>query len=219
MNHKSLNSGNADFFVGNSTPDFASILAGCSAGKSQAQRLLYKHYFGYAKSICLRYTSSQEEAEEVLNEGFFKVFTHVKDFDSTYPFKVWLRTIMINTAISYYRKHKKHHEKRTAYEDVPYLGIEEDVVSQITEQEILMLVQQIRPIYKNLFLLYVVDGYNHREIAGLLEINEATVRSHYVRARVQLQQLINKNYPHLFAGYHNEVIARKKEAIPLQEAG
>lgn len=219
MNSKGLKSNNADFSAHSIDPDFDSIIIGCIAGKGQAQRLLYKQYFGYAKSICLRYTSSSEEVDEVLNEGFLKVFTHIKDFDSHYPFKVWLRTIMINTAISYYRKHKKHNENRTAYEDAPYLGFEEDIVSQITEQEILTLVQQIKPIYKNVFLLYVVDGYNHREIANLLEINEATVRSHYVRARVQLQELIKQNYPQLFTGRRSPVIVQERDTVPLLAVG
>ncbi|CAG4993443.1 hypothetical protein DYBT9275_01171 [Dyadobacter sp. CECT 9275] len=168
------------------------------AGNNQAQRLLYKQYFGYSKSICLRYTSTTEEAEEVLNEGFLKVFNNLDKYDSAHPFKAWLRTIMVNTAISYYRKHKKHSEDMVSLEDAPYPRFDDDIVGQITAEEILQLIQGIKPVYKNVFLLYVVDGYNHREIADILEINEATVRSHYVRARARLQHLIKQNYPHLF---------------------
>jgi len=178
--------------------DFETVVAACIAGNSQAQRHLYKQYFGYSKSICLRYTSTTEEAEEVLNEGFLKVFNNLGKFDLNHPFKAWLRTIMVNTAISYYRKHKKHSEDMISLEDAPYPKFDEDIISQITADEILELIQQIKPIYKNVFLLYVVDGYNHREIADLLQINEATVRSHYVRARARLQHLIKQYYPNLF---------------------
>jgi RNA polymerase sigma-70 factor (ECF subfamily) len=178
--------------------DFGSVIAACIIRNNQAQRHLYKQFFGYAKSICLRYSSSAEEAEDVLNEGFLKVFNHVDRYDQNHPFKAWLRTIMVNTAISYYRKHKKHHEDMISLEDAPYPRFDEDIVSQITADEILKLIQEIKPIYKNVFLLYVVDGYNHREIAEILQINEATVRSHYVRARARLQHLIKKYYPHLF---------------------
>lgn len=178
--------------------DFGSVVSACIAGNGQAQRHLYKQFFGYSKSICLRYTSSPEEAEEVLNEGFLKVFNNIERYDPVHPFKAWLRTIMVNTAISYYRKHKKHSEDMISLEDAPCPRFEEDIVSQITADEILKLIQEIKPIYKNVFLLYVVDGYNHREIAELLQINEATVRSHYVRARARLQHLIKKYYPHLF---------------------
>ncbi|WP_254561044.1 RNA polymerase sigma factor [Dyadobacter diqingensis] len=181
--------------------DFDAVVKACIAGNNQAQRYLYKKFFGYAKSICLRYTTSKEESEEVLNEGFLKVFRNLEGYDNTYPFKVWLRTIMVNTAISNFRKNKKHSEEKIALEDAPYLGFEEDIVSHITAEEILQLIQHIKPVYKNVFLLYVVDGYNHREVGELLGINEATVRSHYVRARALLQHLIKQNYPHLYPGY------------------
>lgn len=139
-----------------------------------------------------------QEAEEVMNEGFFKIFKNLERYDPAHPFKAWLRTIMVNTAISYYRKHKKHSEDVISIEDAPFPHFDEDIIGQITANEILELVQKIKPIYKNVFLMYVVDGYNHREIAEILEINEATVRSHYVRARARLQHLIQQHYPNLF---------------------
>lgn len=177
--------------------DFGSVIEACIANDQQAQRHLYKLYFGYAKSICLRYTACTEEAEEVMNEGFLKVFRNLERYDVTCSFKTWLRTIMVNTAISYFRKNKKFSEDRISLEDTPYLSFDEDIVAQITSDEILDLVQQLKPVYKNVFLLHVVDGYNHREIAQMLEINEATVRSHFVRARTSLKGLISRAYPHL----------------------
>jgi RNA polymerase sigma-70 factor (ECF subfamily) len=94
-------------------------------------------------------------------------------------------------------KHRNS-EGMISIEDAPCPRFEEDIISKITADEILSIVQQIKPVYKNVFLLHVVEGYNHREIAELLQINEATVRSHYVRARARLQHLIKHNYPHLF---------------------
>lgn len=166
------------------------------SGNQVAQRCLYKKHFGYAKSICLRYTSFPEDAEEVMNEGFFKVFNNLKSYDPVYPFKAWLRTIMVNTAISYYRKHKKHSDDHITLEDAPNLRFEEDILSRITADEILNLVQMLKPDYKNVFLMHAVDGFNHREIADMLNINEATIRSQYIRARAKLQQLIRQYYPH-----------------------
>lgn len=179
------------------TGDFASVIAACMAGSEQAQRYLFKSYFGYSKSICLRYTSSTEEAEDVLNEGFLKVFNNLDKYDPAYPFKVWLRTIMVNTAISYHRKNKKHYQNSITLEDTPYLAFDEDIVSDITAEEILKLVQKLKPVYRNVFMLHVVDGYSHREVADMLEINEATVRSHFVRARGQLKNLISEYYPNI----------------------
>jgi len=176
--------------------DLRSVVEACLSGNQVAQRCLYKKHFGYAKSICLRYTSFPEDAEEVMNEGFFKVFNNLKSYDPVYPFKAWLRTIMVNTAISYYRKHKKHSDDHITLEDAPNLRFEEDILSRITADEILNLVQMLKPDYKNVFLMHAVDGFNHREIADMLNINEATIRSQYIRARAKLQQLIRQYYPH-----------------------
>ncbi|SEJ57671.1 RNA polymerase sigma-70 factor, ECF subfamily [Dyadobacter sp. SG02] len=181
--------------------DFRSVIAACIAGNSQAQHILFKKYFGYAKSICLRYTYSPEEAEEVLNEGFFKVFNNLEKYDPEQPFKAWLRTVMVNNAISYFRRNKKHYAARTAFDEIPEPGIAEDAVSGITAGEIMQLIHELKPIYKTVFLMYAVDGYSHKEIATMLEINEATVRSQYARARAQLQEVITVHYPELAGQY------------------
>jgi RNA polymerase sigma-70 factor, ECF subfamily len=178
--------------------DFESLIRGCRAGNEQAQQALFKQYFGYAKSICLRHCSSHEEAEEVLNEGFLKVFQNLEKYDTTQPFKAWLRTILINTAISHYRKNARYTRDTVALEEAIYPSFDDNVIEKITAEEILTLVQQLKPIYRTVFMLYVVEGYNHREIADLLDVNEATVRSHYARARMQLQHLIKRSFPDLF---------------------
>lgn len=181
--------------------DFRSVIAACIAGNSQAQHILFKKYFGYAKSICLRYTYSPEEAEEVLNEGFFKVFNNLEKYDPEQPFKAWLRTVMVNNSISYFRRNKKHYAARTAFDEIPEPGIADDAVSAITAGEIMELIHELKPIYKTVFLMYAVDGYSHKEIAAMLEINEATVRSQYARARAQLQEAVTTHYPDLAGRY------------------
>lgn len=181
--------------------DFRSVIAACRAGNSQAQHILFKKYFGYAKSICLRYTYSPEEAEEVLNEGFLKVFNNLDKYDPEQPFKAWLRTVMVNNAISYFRRNKKHYAARTAFDEIPEPGVADDAVSEITAGEIMQLIHELKPIYKTVFLLYAVDGYNHKEIAAMLDINEATVRSQYARARIRLQELVARHYPELADQY------------------
>lgn len=150
------------------------------------------------KGISLRYCSSYEEAEEVLNESFLKMFQNLHRYDPNQPFKAWLRTIVINTAISYYRKNHKHQKDRIALEDAPVPRFDDNVVEKLTGEEIIGLLQVIKPVYRSVFMLHVVDGYNHREIAAILDINEATVRSHYMRARARLQHLIKQYYPDLF---------------------
>lgn len=184
--------------------DLISVIEACRVQNPQAQRVLFKQFFGYAKSICLRYSATSEEAEEVLNEGFLKVFQHLHQYDTSLPFKAWLRTILVNTAISSYRRNHKH-ANNLALEDVPEASFDDQVVDRITADEILAIVQQLPTAWRTVFNLHVVDGYSLREIAEMLEANEATIRSHFLRGRQRLQQLIRQYYPHITSsnvGYH-----------------
>lgn len=175
--------------------DLLSVIRACRANDPRAQRTLFKQFFGYAKSICLRYTASTEEAEDVLNEGFLKAFQHLDSFDETLPFKAWLRTIMVNTAISHYRKNQRF-EQHTSLETSEQVAFDDDVVDQMAADDILALVQKLTPTHRTVFMMHVVDGYTLHEIAGLLGHNEATVRSNFARARYKLQDLIRQAYPH-----------------------
>ena len=175
--------------------DLLSVIRACRVNDPRAQRTLFRQFFGYAKSICLRYTSSVEEAEDVLNEGFLKAFQHLDGYDETLPFKAWLRTILVNTAISHYRKNQRM-EQHTSLETGEQVAFDDNVVDQIAAEEILAIVQQLSPTYRTVFMMHVVDGYSLHEIAGSLGHNEATVRSNYARARQKLQHLIKEMYPH-----------------------
>lgn len=174
--------------------DLPAVIRACRTRDSRAQRALFRQFFGYAKSICLRYTSTTEEAEDVLNEGFLKVFQHLDDFDEGLPFKAWLRTIMVNTAISHYRKNQRY-EQHSPLEAAEPVAVDTDVVDQMAAEDILTLVQQLAPTYRTVFMMHVVDGYSLHEIAGLLSHNEATVRSNFARARYKLQDMIRQYHP------------------------
>lgn len=171
----------------------------CRDNDGRAQRMLFQQFFGFAKGISLRYSSSAEEAEEILNESFLKVFQNLERYDLQQPFKAWLRTIVVNTAISYYRKNQKFHGE-IGLDHIQEFGFDETVIDQISADEILELVQQLKPIYRTVFTMHVVDGYQLREIADILNFNEATVRSHFARARLRLQELIKQAYPFFSEG-------------------
>ena len=177
-----------------------SVFDACIQGNKSAQRELFKKHFGYSKSICQRYTCCQQDAEEVLNEGFLKVFKNLERYDRSQPFKPWLRTILVNTAISHIRKNRKYMDHEAGYDDFFESSIDDDIISDISADEIMEVIGQLKPIYKTVFLLNVVDGYSLKEIADLLRINAATVRSHFSRARIQLQALLAGQYPHLQQG-------------------
>jgi RNA polymerase sigma-70 factor, ECF subfamily len=187
--------------------DLSSIIAACLANNSEAQHRLIKLFLSYAKTIAIRYAANNEECEEIINDAFLKTFTHLHKFNNEQPFKVWLRTIVVNTAIDYYRKNKKHNEQITLEEiDVPV--VDSDIISKLAADDILKLVRNLSPAYRMVFSLYVIEGYNHREIAEKLGIKEGTSKSNLQDARKKLQTMILEQYPslHLIHTYKKKKI-------------
>ncbi|MEI8046573.1 MAG: RNA polymerase sigma factor [Bacteroidota bacterium] len=182
-----------------------SVIAACKRGDASAQRVLVKMYFGYVKSIALRYSSDNELAGEILNESFLKVFNNLHKYDDNQAFKGWLRTIVVNTAIDSYRKNKQlpQHEN---LDNVELADINEDALSSISAEEILTLVQQLSPVYRMVFSLYVIDGYSHKEIAEKLGIKEGTSKSNLQDARKKLQSMILKLSPNLYSAYELKTV-------------
>lgn len=180
--------------------DLASVLIACRTGDERAQRYLIGQFMGYAKSICQRYTSHSAETEEIINEGFLKVFTHLDRYDPTQPFKAWLRTILVNTAVDYYRRQQKW-VHQVSLDELDIIDWNDDVIAAISAQEILALVQQLPPAYRMVFTLFVVEGYSHREISDMLSIQEGTSKSNLRDARRKLQHMIKRHYPALYQQY------------------
>lgn len=142
-------------------------------------------------SVCLRYTESQTQAEEALSEGFAKVFMQLHRYDEARSFKGWIRRILINTAIDLHRKEKPHRYQIEIDDSIP-TGFAPCTLDEINANDIRKLIAQLPPAYRNVFNLYVIEGYNHREIADLLSISEGTSKSNLSKARHKLQQLIQE---------------------------
>ncbi len=176
------------------------MIAACIDHNNEAQRTLIKLFLGYAKSICSRYSSNEQEMEEIINDGFLKIFTNLSKYDNSQPFKAWLRTIMVNTAIDYYRSNKKY-RLQMPIDGLEIADFDEDIIGQLSADEIMKLVAKLSPTYRMVFMLYVVEGYKHREIAERLGIQEGTSKSNLQDARLKLQEMIRINYPHLFDVY------------------
>lgn len=177
-----------------------SLLEACKKNIAEAQKLLIGHYFGFAKGVCRRYAGNDQVAEEILNDSFLKVFNNLRQYDKKQPFKAWLRTIVVRTAIDYYRKSLKE----TLYTDhstIQIPDLKEDIVSKISAEEILTMVQRLSPAYRMVFTLYVIDGYSHKEIAQLLGIKEGTSKSNLQDARLRLQAMILQANPHFQYAY------------------
>ncbi len=153
-----------------------------------AQQQVYEEHFGRMMGICLRYAGSRDEALDLLHEAFIKVFQNVARYKAGTSFGAWIRTIVVNTCIDYYRKNARRRTEdldsvHTVSNDDP------DVLSNLSEREILDAVQQLSPAYRAVFNLYVVEGYSHKEIGDALDITESTSRSNLVKARLKLQEI------------------------------
>lgn len=177
-----------------------SVIKACIDNNNQAQRTLIKLHLGFAKSICARYSSNEQEVEEMINDGFLKIFNNLSKYDSAQPFKAWVRTIMVNMAIDYYRSNKKY-QLHVTINEIELTDFNDDVISQLSVEEIMGLISKLSPMYRMVFMLYVVEGYKHKEIAERLGIQEGTSKSNLQDARIKLQEMIRIHYPHLFDIY------------------
>ncbi len=150
-------------------------------------------------SISLRYAGSRDEAAEILNDAFMKIFNNLRKFDVTKPFKPWLRKILVNTAISHY--HKKQREIQV--EEMRHAANESDtekILSGISYQEVIALLQKLPPAYRTVFNLYVIEGYTHEEIAGMLKIAVGTSKSNLFKAKEQLKIILHDYFEADYVG-------------------
>lgn len=165
------------------------IIDACLAGKESGCQLLFETYYCFGKSICLRHTSSKEEAEEVLNDVFVKVFKNLSKYDREKPFKAWFRTIAVNTCIDFFRS-KKQLLFDSIEENVQFKSHDEGILDRYGYEDLLEMVRLLPATFRTVFLLFAVEGYSHKEIAEKLNINEITSRTSLNKARAILQQYI-----------------------------
>lgn len=173
--------------------DELQIIAGCKEQKREAQRMLYETYSRKMYSICLRYCSDQSSAQDLLQDGFIKVFNHIGSFQEKGSFEGWLKRIFINLALENLRKKKTIFQLAEDIDKFPELideSTEDDQMYKISEGELLKMVQELPRGYSTVFNLYAIEDYSHKEIAELLGVSEGTSRSQYVRARQILQSKV-----------------------------
>lgn len=141
-------------------------------------------------AICRRYSLNDDDAADVLNDGFLKVFTHIERYDPAKPFKSWMGRIITNTAIDHYRMNLKFsdHDDVTEHENI---GNNAVIYDQLAYKDLLALVQGLSPAYRTVFNLYAIDGYSHDEIADLLKISVGTSKSNLFKARQKLQEKLS----------------------------
>jgi RNA polymerase sigma factor (sigma-70 family) len=168
-----------------------SVLEGCIHNDRKAQELLYKHFYGPMVSLCIRYTRNEEDAIEVLHNGFLKVYKHIASYDAAKAsLYTWIKTIMVNSAIDFIRSNQKFKNNVELKETHDVAGMDNEAIQRIGTTELLKLIQKLPQATQTVFNLYVVEGYNHREIGELLGISDGTSKWHLSEARKQLQQLL-----------------------------
>ncbi len=165
------------------------LIEGCVKKDRKSQKELYKLYYGYALRICLRYSKNKEEAVEVVNDGFLKVFIHIARYQSEQSFNSWLSTIMINTAIDQYRKRIKQLEMEELKEQ-HQVEDRENILSNINYEDLIKLVQKLSSAYRTVFNLFAIDGYTHEEISDLLNISVGSSKSNLFKARENLKKML-----------------------------
>jgi len=167
------------------------LIEACVRQERWAQRIIYEAYYGPMMGICMRYASNAEEAEDTLHEAFIKIFKSIEQYKIGTSLYSWIRRIIVNTSIDQYRKRSR---RRTEDLDTAYdlSSNQPGAVSTATEKEILRCVQRLTPTYRNVFNLYVMEGYSHREIGEQLGISESTSRSNLVKARAKLREMLKE---------------------------
>lgn len=169
------------------------LIRGCINAERFSQNRLYEIFAPKMFVVCIRYSKNREEAEEILQEGFIKVFEFIHQFKGTGSFEGWMRKIMVNCALQRYRS-KSHLHPVVDIENIETdQSITEDILSQINTKELLKMVQQLPPGYRMVFNLYVFEGFKHREIAEMLGISEGTSKSNLSDARAILQKAVTKS--------------------------
>jgi RNA polymerase sigma factor (sigma-70 family) len=168
------------------------LIKGCLAGTWAFQQMLYKRYAAKMLTVCMRYTGNKEEAEDILQEGFVLVFEKMAQFKMKGSFEGWIRKIMVNKAIEHYRK-SAHVFQVMNVGDVENEISVNDIVSNVNAKELLKMIQELPPMYKMVFNLYVFEEMTHKEIAEQLGIAEGTSKSNLSDARNLLKKKITKN--------------------------
>jgi RNA polymerase sigma-70 factor (ECF subfamily) len=163
--------------------DHQRLVKDCLKGKPQAQRELYEQFAETMLGVCYRYTRSMRDAEDVLQEGFVKVFRYLHQYKQQGELGAWIRRIMVNTALNYLKRHRKYQEEMFFTEEYMHPVADEDPAVRLQAKEIADLIRQLPQGYQVIFNLHAVEGYSHVEIGEMLGISDGTSRSQYSRAR------------------------------------
>lgn len=171
---------------------YSELIESCKSNNREAQYKLYSLLSGKMFAVCLRYAKNREAAEDLLQEGFVKVFINIDKFRGDGSFEGWVRRIIVNTAVEHYRKSTKMYPMVNVDDinkDIPWA----DTGDELELEDLMKMIDKLSHGYKTIFNLYVVEGYSHKEIGEMLEISEGTSKSQLARARYLLMDMVKKS--------------------------
>lgn len=168
------------------------VIKACISGDRKAQKKLYDTFSRTMFGVCLRYSNNYDEAKDIMQDGFIKVYTKLGQFSFQGSLEGWMKRVFVNTALEYYRANKNHlyHSDVEVAHDVPY---QEQTLDRISHKEILAVMNKMATGYRMVLNLYIIEGYSHAEIAEMMDISEGTSKSQLSRARVLLQKELLKH--------------------------
>lgn len=184
-----------------SADELSLYIRGCALNERESQKKIYYSFYGYAMAICDCYANNEDDAVEILNDGFLKIFKEIHRYKPAYTneinsFKGWLRKIMVCTAIDHFRKNKKHRVvgELDINTTVQTSAQGESGLDKVSYDEIIRFIQNLSPAYRTVLNLFIVEGFSHEEIADQLGISVGTSKSNLAKARKQLQKILfNQN--------------------------
>jgi RNA polymerase sigma factor (sigma-70 family) len=179
-----------------SAEELSLYIRGCALNERESQKKIYNSFYGYAMAICDCYANNEDDAVEILNDGFLKIFKEVHRYKPAYTneinsFKGWLRKIMVCTAIDHFRKNQKHRVVGELDISSAHVSVhEESGLDKISYDEIIRFIQNLSPAYRTVLSLFIIEGFSHEEIAEQLHISVGTSKSNLAKARKQLQKIL-----------------------------
>jgi RNA polymerase sigma factor (sigma-70 family) len=172
--------------------DEITLAKNCIEGDQRAQQKLFEMYAPKMMGVCLRYMKDQAQAEDVLQDGFVKVFTKLEKYTGNGSLEGWVRRIMVNTALDELRKNNKF-KTNVSMDDVDYkVESDTDAMASLLEEDLLKLIQEMPDGYKTVFNLFAIEGFSHKEIAEKLGVSENTSKSQYSRAKAYLRTKVEE---------------------------
>jgi len=182
-----------------SANELNTLIRGCTLNIRESQKKIYNSFYSYGMAICERYTRRKEDAIEIFNDAFLKIFKEIHRYNPAYAdevnsFKGWVRKIMIYTAIDYNRKYHKHNFTADLENNMIYIPAEEeDALDMISYDEIINAIRKLSPAYRTVINMFIIDGLSHEEISNNLQIAVGTSKSNLSKARQQLQKILKKD--------------------------